>query len=337
MEEIVKIGGSILTGTESIERIAELFNDSRIIVTSALKGVTDRLIRIYNENDQESLKDLIEEHKTILTAISDNFDEHLKEIANDMNYYLSCRYKSAFITSGERLAALILYAAISKRNDRFLLLNRPVIITDDSMDDAYAIMDETEKNLKNLVGYEHNYVIPGFMGLSRSGRITSLGRGGSDYSATVIARALNINVVRFITDVPGIMTADPKVVKNAYTVKEVSIYEAMEMARFGVKKFNRKTFEPVLGSNIEIRIESLVSGEMTLISNKTENTVKCLMFDESKNSVTIIGHGILNDKLQNIIITLSDNFVSNGLSITSMLKPGRSFEDVYKEVIGCQR
>ena len=337
MEEIVKIGGSILTGTESIKRIAELFNDSRIIVTSALKDVTDRLIKIYNNNDVESFNELIEEHRTILTAISVNFNDDLNNIKNEMHYYLSSGYKSAFITSGERLAALILYAAISEKNNRFLLLNQPVIITNDSEDDAYALMDKTEENLKKIVIPGYNYVIPGFIGLSSSGSITSLGRGGSDYTATVIARALNIKTVRFITDVPGIMTADPKVVKNAHTIKNVSVYEAMEMARFGVKKFNKKTFEPILGSDIEIRVESLISGDMTVISNKTEDTIKCLMFDEAKNSVTIIGHGISSNKFQNVLITLSDNFINNGLSITSMLKPGRSFEDIYNEVIDCQR
>jgi len=124
--------------------------------------------------------------------------------------------------------------------------------------------------------------VGGFAGAEQHGNITTFGRGGSDYTATIIASCINADEVWLMSDVDGLMTADPKMVKNARLLKEVSYAEAIEMAQFGAKQIHPKTFEPLLSKKIPMRVRSTfdVKNDGTFVtsspSTATKKTVKCV-------------------------------------------------------------
>ena len=138
------------------------------------------------------------------------------------------------------------------------------------------------KTLGSLLSEKIIPVVGGFAGADQHGNITTFGRGGSDYTATIIASCINADEVWLMSDVDGLMTADPKLVKEAKLLKEVSYAEAIEMAQFGAKQIHPKTFEPLLLKKIPMRIRSTfdVKNTGTLVTSSTsaatKKTVKCV-------------------------------------------------------------
>jgi Aspartokinases len=108
-------------------------------------------------------------------------------------------------------------------------------------------------------------VVPGFIGTTPEGKYTTIGRGGSDYSATVIAKALNVKEVRLVTEVPGIMTGDPRKFKGAKTIPRLSLEEAVELSQLGAKRLHPKTFDPVFDTDIEVYVEGLYDEGFTVV------------------------------------------------------------------------
>jgi len=160
------------------------------------------------------------------------------------------------------------------------------IVTDSNFGESRPLMDTTRirisKTLGSLLSKKIIPVVGGFAGADQHGNITTFGRGGSDYTATIIASCINADEVWLMSDVDGLMTADPKLVKNAKLLKEVSYSEAIEMAQFGAKQIHPKTFEPLLSKKIPMRVRSTfdVKNNGTLVtpspSTATKKTVKCV-------------------------------------------------------------
>ena len=160
------------------------------------------------------------------------------------------------------------------------------IVTDSNFGESRPLMDTTRirisKTLGSLLSKKIIPVVGGFAGADQHGNITTFGRGGSDYTATIIASCINADEIWLMSDVEGLMTADPKLVKNARLLSEVSYAEAIEMAQFGAKQIHPRTFEPILSKKIPMRIRSTFDTKNTGTivtaspSERTKRTVKCV-------------------------------------------------------------
>jgi len=283
----MKFGGTSIATPDRVKEVARIIKshlkgNEIVAVVSAVKGMTDDLLQITesvkkgNRTDIEKFVarvtklhlDLAKtsmtkaktrnELKEVLTSII----KELEEVLGGMVLLGEVTPKSLdyLLSFGERLAAPILCYALKDISVKaeFLTGKDVGIITDSNHGEAKPLMDTTRLRVSNKLGpVLKNGVVPvvtGFVAADQNGNITTLGRGGSDYTATIIASCINADEVWLMTDVDGLMTADPRMVKNAKVLKEVSFAEAMEMALFGAKYMHPRALEPILDGGIPIRI-----------------------------------------------------------------------------------
>jgi len=192
------------------------------------------------------------------------------------------------ISFGERLSIKLISSAINDLGKKSIpLTGKEVgIVTDSKYGESKPLMDTTRlrisKTIDSLFSKKTIPVVGGFSGADQHGHVTTFGRGGSDYSATIIGSCMKADEIWLMSDVDGLMTADPKIVKNAKLLKEVSYIEAIEMALFGAKQIHPRTFEPLLAKKIPMRIRSSFNtgNKGTLVTASTSpsvrNTVKCV-------------------------------------------------------------
>ena len=165
---------------------------------------------------------------------------------------LTPRSMDYLLSFGERLSIKLVSAAIRDlvKNHLHLTGKEVGIVTDSNFGESKPLMDTTRlrvsKTIEDLFSKKTIPVVGGFVGADQHGHITTFGRGGSDYSATTIGSCIKADEIWLMSDVDGLMTADPKIVKNAKLLKEVSYVEAIEMALFGAKQIHPRTFEPLL-------------------------------------------------------------------------------------------
>ena len=192
------------------------------------------------------------------------------------------------ISFGERLSINLVSTALEEMKNKSLPLTgkEAGIITDSNFGESRPLMDTTRIRLSKIIQDHISKktipVIGGFSGADQHGNITTFGRGGSDYTATIIASCINSDEIWLMSDVDGMMTADPKFVKGAKLLKEISYAEAVEMALFGAKQIHPRTFEPLLSKKIPMRIRSNfdLKNNGTFVtaspSASTKKTVKCV-------------------------------------------------------------
>lgn len=297
---------------ESLRKIVEKEAKKQpvIVVVSALGGITDKLIATSKmaENGNEawriSYEEIVDRHyKMIDTIITDNairvelFDtvdtllEQLKSILFGvfLVHDLSKKSYDAIVSYGERLSSHIVAALIrgSKR------LNSLDFIMTERKDNRQVLDSELTNQLVRsaFTPLQRITVVPGFISRDRHTReITNLGRGGSDYTASIIAAALDAEVLEIWTDVDGFMTADPRVIKTAYTINELSYIEAMELCNFGAKVIYPPTIYPVCVKNIPIKVKNTFNPESpgTVIKQKIKNDHKPIKGISSISGTTLI-------------------------------------------------
>ena len=297
---------------ESLRKIVEKEAKKQpvIVVVSALGGITDKLIATSKmaENGNEawriSYEEIVDRHyKMIDTIITDNairvelFDtvdtllEQLKSILFGvfLVHDLSKKSYDAIVSYGERLSSHIVAALIrgSKR------LNSLDFIMTERKDNRHVLDSELTNQLVRsaFTPLQRIMVVPGFISRDRHTReITNLGRGGSDYTASIIAAALDAEVLEIWTDVDGFMTADPRVIKTAYTINELSYIEAMELCNFGAKVIYPPTIYPVCVKNIPIKVKNTFNPESpgTVIKQKIKNDHKPIKGISSISGTTLI-------------------------------------------------
>ena len=177
------------------------------------------------------------------------------------------------------------------------------IVTDSNFGESKPLMDTTRlrvsKTLDSVFLKKTIPVIGGFVGADQHGHVTTFGRGGSDYSATIIGSCIKADEIWLMSDVDGLMTADPKIVKNAKLLEEVSYVEAIEMAMFGAKQIHPRTFEPLLAKKIPMKIRSSlnVENEGTQVTSSpsisVRNTVKCVSNVSNNGLIDIRGGSMI--------------------------------------------
>jgi len=205
--------------------------------------------------------------------------------------------EDSVVAYGERLSAALLAAVLSENRVSSTAVDaRRCVITDEEFGCATPLMSETfsstRQQLQPLIEQNVVPVLGGFIGSTRNGRTTTLGRGGSDYTAALIGAALEANEIQIWTDVPGVLTADPRLVPHAHTVPHLSFEEAAELAYFGAKVLHPKTLHPAIERDIPVRIcnsraqesgSTLVVGEST----KSPQTVKAIAHKTGVTTVQV--------------------------------------------------
>lgn len=313
--KVLKFGGTSVGSVKSIlslKRIVE--NEARrqpiVVVVSALGGITDQLISTSHlaVNGDETWKDAYEEmvdrhHKIIDTIITDTHDrerlfntvdalfEQLRSIYFGVYLIrdLSAKTQDAIVSYGERLSSNIVATLVrgSQWMDSREFIKTVPVGGKNTLDS-----DLTNSLVKKAFAHLPRVsLVPGFISTdSTTGEITNLGRGGSDYTAAIIAAALDAEILEIWTDVDGFMTADPKVIHTAYTIDELSYIEAMELCNFGAKVIYPPTIYPVCIKHIPIRVKNTFNPESpgTIIQDKPQHDSKPIKGISSIKGTTLI-------------------------------------------------
>jgi len=328
MRLVIKYGGTSISTTKDIQAVAKHINSLSkkhqiLVVCSAISETTDDLIEISesikkeNKSKAEQLASKItnrhkqlakqtikksDVQKKLLTKLDQDFTE-LAALIDGMVLLgeVTPRSMDYLISFGERLSIQLVSSAIIDSGKKSIsLTGKEVgIVTDSNFGESKPLLDTTRlrvsKTVDSLFSKKTIPVVGGFAGADQHGHVTTFGRGGSDYSATIIGSCIKADEIWLMSDVDGLMTADPKIVKNAKLLKEVSYIEAIEMAMFGAKQIHPRTFEPLLTKKIPMKIRSSfnVKNEGTLVtastSSSSKNTVKCVSNIQNNGLIDIRG------------------------------------------------
>ncbi len=286
----MKFGGTSVADGFRIKNVALLIKgfcekNEIVVVVSALSGVTDelekgakkasekgdvaeidlfikRLAKRHHDAVKESIDDT-EIAKKVIEELNLELDDlrkslisisHLRELTDRSHGYIS--------SFGERLSASILSGAMRSMGQDSVSLTggKAGIVTDSNFKNARPLFDITNDKVRKcllpLIKARKVPVVSGFIAVDKNGVITTLGRGGSDYTASIIGAAINADEIWIWTDVDGVMTADPKIVPGARTLPVISYLEAMELSYFGAKVIHPKTIEPAIQKGIPVRVKN---------------------------------------------------------------------------------
>ena len=311
--KVMKFGGTSVGSVDSIlkvKQIVEAAEEPVIVVVSALGGITDKLINTsqmaangdaeYEKEYREILNRHIEMVYTVIpagegrTVLLDKVNELLSELKDIFQGIylikdLSSKTSATIVSYGERLssiiAATLIKGAVWYDSRNFIQTEKKHAkhILDSEL--TTSLVKETFDEIPQVA------LVPGFISTDKnSGEVTNLGRGGSDYTASIIAASLNAASLEIWTDVDGFMTADPRVISTAYTINELSYVEAMELCNFGAKVVYPPTIYPVCHKNIPILIKNTFNPEApgTIIKQEVDSGSKAIKGISSINDTTLI-------------------------------------------------
>ena len=326
---VMKFGGTSVATGENIRRVANIVAESVqkdyrvVVVISALAGITNQLVEEADQAKkksekqiQEFTKKLVEKHVATVTKaivnrnIQKEVEQIIKKTVDELEKVLTgiCyvgeitpKSRDYVLSFGERLAAPIVWGALRdlKLQTQFFTGKEAGIVTDENFGEARPLMNVTTHQVKQriepLLEKKVIPVITGYIAATQDGIVTTLGRGGSDYSATILSVALSADEVWIWTDVDGIMTTDPKIVQSARRLPELSYGEAAEMAIFGAKAMHPSALEPVIEAHIPVRIRNVFNSENhgTLIADgkadKSTEVVKAVAMIKDVAMINIRG------------------------------------------------
>ena len=311
--KVMKFGGTSVGSVDSIlkvKQIVEAAEEPVIVVVSALGGITDKLINTsqmaangdaeYEKEYREIVNRHIEMVYTVIpagegrTVLLDKVNELLSELKDIFQGIylikdLSSKTSATIVSYGERLssiiAATLIKGAVWYDSRNFIKTEKKHAkhILDSEL--TTSLVKETFDEIPQVA------LVPGFISTDKNiGEVTNLGRGGSDYTASIIAASLNAASLEIWTDVDGFMTADPRVISTAYTINELSYVEAMELCNFGAKVVYPPTIYPVCHKNIPILIKNTFNPEApgTIIKQEVDSGSKAIKGISSINDTTLI-------------------------------------------------
>ncbi len=325
--KVLKFGGSSVGSADRIDHVINILQERYIskrinitVVFSAFQGVTDSLIEIGKHAFQrkpvykaklENLIDLhyeiafklnpVNKHILIAEHLEYLFDE-LKEVIHGVNLVkeLSPRTLDYILSFGEKLSCTIISETMKFRNINCTYLDASKIIkTDNNFSNATVEFNHTNKNIKRYFAKNKKLqIVTGFIGSTIHNEITTLGRGGSDYTASILGAALNAESIEIWTDVNGILTADPRKVKNSFSLPSVTYEEAMELSHFGAKVIYPPTMLPALQKKIKIIIKNTFNPDFegTYILEKEKSrdfTVKGISSIDDISLIRVQGGGMV--------------------------------------------
>ncbi len=286
---IMKFGGTSVGTGENIRRVADIVSQYSkeyrvVVVVSALAGVTNKLLEVAcqaKKSDEKLVKnftdEMLKKHREAVAAaitsktlqkevnqITEEIIAELEKVLTGICYVgeLTPKSKDYVVSFGERLSAPIVWGAVQdhKLESQFFTGKEAGIVTDSNFGDADPLMNFTTHLARERLGplLEKGVVpvVTGFIAANQDGVVTTVGRGGSDYTATILGVALQADEVWIWTDVDGILTTDPKIVPSARMLPQLSYQEAAEMAIFGAKAMHPRALGPVSKENIPVRIRN---------------------------------------------------------------------------------
>ena len=332
MKLVLKYGGTSISTAEDIRGAALHIgtlsgNHSIALVCSAVSGTTDSLIEIsesirkVNKGKARQLASKIAKKHTKLAQDVIKKQAGRKKLLRDLERdfaeldalidgtvllgEVTPRTMDYIVSFGERLSIRLVSAALSDAGTKAVPLTgkEAGIITDSNFGESKPLMDTTRLRVSKTVGGLLSDgtipVIGGFAGADQHGRVTTLGRGGSDYTATIIGSCIGADEIWLMSDVDGLMTADPAIVENAKILMEVSYVEAVEMSMFGAKQIHPRTFEPLLSKRIPMRIRSSFNagneGTLVTASASAGNTIKCVSSMRHNGLIDIRGGSMVGN------------------------------------------
>jgi len=330
---VMKFGGTSVGSGEMIRKTAELVKSEKrqkIVVVSAMSGVTDKLIdvakrvvdlptHVVDREVDNFCRELLMHHRTaIMIAVPDLKErsvilektletiEQLKVALLGVGYLEDLPPKSLdyIMSFGERLSAPIVSAALKSLGVDSVALTgfEAGVITDSSFGRARPRNDLMRKSVKEkldpYLGKKITPVVTGFIGGDEGGRITTLGRGGSDYTASILGRHLKVEEVQIWTDVDGIFSTDPKIVKDAKLIPTLSYLEAMDLAYFGAKVIHSKMIEPAMLTSIPVRVlntfnPSALGTVIVKKQEKLESVIKAVAIAKKVVIINLSGVGLM--------------------------------------------
>ncbi|HMD00943.1 MAG TPA: aspartate kinase, partial [Ferruginibacter sp.] len=339
---------------ENIGKVVEIVKrsiqkDKTVLVVSALGGITDLLLSaaklaadgdeayreklgIVEQRHLETVKQLIPvaQQSQMLSLVKTACNE-IEDICNGIFLLgeLTERSKDRIGSYGEWISSQIIAAKFKADGiDNVWKDARELIVTNSNFSAAEVDFTATNNAISRFFSSQHStlYVLPGFIARDKNGVTTTLGRGGSDYSAAILASALHASNLEIWTDVSGMMTADPRLTSNARIIPHISYQEAMELSHFGAKVIYPPTIQPVMNQNIPVRIKNTFAAddEGTLIESVTNKNGNIVRGISSINSIALIsleGSGMVgipgfskrlfeslsNEKINVILITQSSS------------------------------
>lgn len=321
---VSKFGGTSVGSSENIKKVIQIVqqkDEQTAVVVSALGGVTNLLIKaselaLNNESGYEQIVDQIEQRhfETIEGLLNhDNQTASKAEVAKQLNKLkellngvallndLSDKTSARIVGLGEILSSFIIHQAMLQQNVKAELIDsRKLIITNNDHLNAQVNFKKTLDNVQEGLNDSKVavFLLPGFIASNENGETTTLGRGGSDYTAAIIGNAMSASVLEIWTDVSGMFTANPKLVRQAYPIEKISYQEAMELSHFGAKVLYPPTIQPALDRRIPILIKNTLAAEDkgTLITEKSlvsGSIVKGISHIEDIALLTLEGNGMV--------------------------------------------
>jgi len=296
---VMKFGGTSVADAKKIEDLYEIVVNSAgqrqrpiVVVVSALAGVTDMLFDLPKTG---AVEPIVKRHKEVIADLG-----LAKELLDDEFLALgrayedidgSARTMDSLVSFGEVLSSRIVATYFKARGTRARAYtgHEAGIVTDSNFGNA-EVLQVTENNIKkHLAAVDAIPVVAGFIAKDEAGNITTLGRGGSDYTAALIGAALNVTEIQIWTDVDGVLTTDPNMVSTAKSIPEISFREAAELAYFGAKVLHPKTIHPAVAKNIPVRILNTArpehAGTIITPERRTNKTFTAISF---KKDVTVV-------------------------------------------------
>lgn len=376
--QVLKFGGTSVAKAENIEKVISIVTkaiskETTVVVVSALGGITDILLdsaTIAASGSPDFVEKLSTAEKRHFDCVSQlignnppeelvsfikNTFEEIKNLCNGILLLneLTPRSKDRIAGYGELLSSKIITAAFNQKSISANWLDaRKLIVTNSSFGAALVDFDITNQKINDAVKEQgaHLFIVPGFIASDTHGVSTTLGRGGSDYTAAIFAAAVSASNLEIWTDVSGMMTADPRLSSNAKIIPYISYQEAMELSHFGAKVIYPPTIQPVMSKHIPVWIKNtfapddfgtMISSQQSL-NNKNNNIITgissinniCLITLEGSGMVGIPGfskrlfEALSNEKINVILITQSSSEHSITVAIdSSMFEKAKSAVD----------
>jgi aspartokinase/homoserine dehydrogenase 1 len=323
--KVLKFGGSSVASAENILKVIEIVKkqhhgEQLVLVASAMGGITNLLeecgeqSRKGDPNYQVTLNEISERHFRAISEIfplkgQSSIIGEIKILLNELDdlcngisllHEMFPKTRDYLLGFGERLSAVIISAALNYHKIPTTLLDaRELILTDESYGGAQVLFDRTEKQISRRIKEINDHVfVPGFIARSSDGHDTTLGRGGSDYTAAILAAAVAASELEIWTDVDGVMTADPNLVETALPLEKMSYEEVMELSHFGARVIFPPTLQPVMRKNIPLWIKNTFrpEGAGTLICREGKqngHAIKGLSHVDKIVMLTLTGAGMV--------------------------------------------